>query len=550
MSFLSRTVVKTALAKIVLFSWALAFLTLNPDARAQTTLLSEGFEGAFPGSWAVDDVNPEGDPAYWKDVPNNFGSVRPHTGSWMGYCAGVGFAGPTFVPNYQSYMTAIMQRSVNLAGATSASLTFWFNIPSIESCCDRCAVAIDGTAVEVYRSATAGWQQATISLDPYVGTSVVIGFAFLSDDSVEFEGWYLDDILVTASGIAQQPNLIPYQPAGWSDEIVVSKVTGTRLDDSNLQPSDTLYIDAAVANNGAGTVNAGFTTELYVDNVLRTSWSTSPPMGVGSYTFITDYNIGSLAAGIHTIRIKADSASAASESNETDNEYTKTITISGAPDIGITPLTLNFNVTNPPGGAPSAPQTLSVESAAEEMQMASAEQLLVTVEAQRRFDQGEERIRVIVNLVSPPEKPRGPDWNSKAKLDVWQRAIKSRQDEVLSALAAAEFRVRHRFENQSGFSAAVTRQGFEKLTRHPRVASIQLAREVKPYLAQGIPLMNAAVYRSTYNGSGVSVAIVDSGVDYNHPRLGGGGFPNTKVIGGYDFGNSDADPGPDGDSHG
>ena len=43
--------------------------------------------------------------------------------------------------------------------------------------------------------------------------------------------------------------------------------------------------------------------------------------------------------------------------------------------------------------------------------------------------------------------------------------------------------------------------------------------------------------------------IVDTGIDYNHPKLGGGGFPNAKVIGGYDYGGSidspayqDADP--------
>jgi len=320
------------------------------------------------------------------------------------------------------------------------------------------------------------------------------------------------------------------------------------LDDSNLQPGDTLYIDAAVVNNGAGTVNATFTTELYVDDVLRTSWPSSPPLATGSYTFITDYPLGVLPAGTHTIRIKTDSANVIVESNETDNEYTKTITISGAPDIRITPLTLDFDITNSSGRGAAPPQTALASSDA--TQISSEQQLLVRTEALRRFDQGEERVRVIVNLVSPAGKPQGPDWDAKAKLEAWQQAIKSRQDEVLATLPAAEFRLRHRFENQSGFSGAVNRQGLERLAREPRVASIQLSREVKPYLAQGIPLMNAAVYRSTYEGSGVSVAIVDSGLDYTHPKLGGGGFPNTKVIGGYDFGSLDSDPGPDGDAHG
>jgi subtilisin family serine protease len=522
-------------------------LLVGPLAHAQTTVFFEGFEGAFPGNWTVADYDSDGFPAYWSDVPSLFGSVSAHSGSWKGYCAGVGYSGTQGSPQYQDDMFAEMARSANLTGATSASLTFWYNIPSIEEGVDICAAFVDDTVVWTTSAPTFGWQQATVDLSAYVGGTHIISFDFASDFSLVGEGWYLDDIAVTVT-VVQEPNLTPYQPPGWSDKIVVSKVTGTRTDDSNLQPGDSLYVDAAVVNNGAGPVNATFRTEVYVDNALRTFWSSSPPVPTGAYTFISDYSLGSLSAGTHTIRVKTDSNDAIAESNETDNEYTKTITISGTPDIRITPLTLNFNITNSPGGGAAAPQTSLAGPG--EIQMTAEQQLLVRSEARRRFDAGEERLRVIVNLVSPAGKPQGPDWDAKEKLQAWQRAIRSRQDDVLSALPAAEFRLRHRFENQSGFSGAVTREGFERLARHPRVASIQWSREVEPYLAQGIPLMNAAVYRSTYDGSGVSVAIVDSGVDYTHPRLGGAAFPNTKVIGGYDFGNLDTNPGPDSDAHG
>lgn len=43
-------------------------------------------------------------------------------------------------------------------------------------------------------------------------------------------------------------------------------------------------------------------------------------------------------------------------------------------------------------------------------------------------------------------------------------------------------------------------------------------------------------------GEGVKVGIIDSGVDYTHPALGGGSFPNAKVAGGYDVVDGDADP--------
>jgi subtilisin family serine protease len=43
-------------------------------------------------------------------------------------------------------------------------------------------------------------------------------------------------------------------------------------------------------------------------------------------------------------------------------------------------------------------------------------------------------------------------------------------------------------------------------------------------------------------GDSVVIGILDTGIDYLHEALGGAPFPNTKVIGGYDLVNNDADP--------
>ncbi|MEJ2205866.1 MAG: S8 family serine peptidase [Gemmatimonadota bacterium] len=45
-----------------------------------------------------------------------------------------------------------------------------------------------------------------------------------------------------------------------------------------------------------------------------------------------------------------------------------------------------------------------------------------------------------------------------------------------------------------------------------------------------------------YTGEGVVVGVIDGGIDYTHRALGGTGFPNDKVIGGWDFADNDADP--------
>jgi subtilisin family serine protease len=162
---------------------------------------------------------------------------------------------------------------------------------------------------------------------------------------------------------------------------------------------------------------------------------------------------------------------------------------------------------------------------------------------------GEQRVRVQV-LLANPEEAANPDWTDRAALVRVHEAVKQRQDRLLARLPAGEYKVRHRFENFAGFSAEITRGVLERLLNDPDVVSIEPVREVRVHLAQGIPLINGMVYRSTYNGAGVAAAVVDSGVDYTHPRLGGGGFPNSKVLGGYNIGDNNADPKPNGVAHG
>lgn len=126
-----------------------------------------------------------------------------------------------------------------------------------------------------------------------------------------------------------KPNLTPYKPSTWSDKIVVSKAIGTNTDSSPLYTTDTLYVDWAVANLGNASISTTFYTRLYVDNVLKQSWYISS-MPVNSYSPLTDYSIGTLSAGLHTLKIVTDATGVVAESNEGDNEYTKTITVNSA----------------------------------------------------------------------------------------------------------------------------------------------------------------------------------------------------------------------------
>ncbi len=116
---------------------------------------------------------------------------------------------------------------------------------------------------------------------------------------------------------------------------------------------------------------------------------------------------------------------------------------------------------------------------------------------------------------------------------------------AIGRLAASGMMVHQRFSYQFGFAAKVTPEALQRIVNSPDVLAVEKDAVLEPHLAQGIPLMNATAVRSTYTGAGVSIAICDTGIDTSHPRLGGGGFPNAKVIGGYDTGDNDADPRPD-----
>jgi subtilisin family serine protease len=161
------------------------------------------------------------------------------------------------------------------------------------------------------------------------------------------------------------------------------------------------------------------------------------------------------------------------------------------------------------------------------------------------FEQGQDKVKVIVNLAEPLATKAKTNWHSRQSRKQLQDEIKTIQSPVISAMGAGQFKLRYRFDNQAAFSAEVTLEALEQLENDPRVISIEPVYILQPHLRQGIALMHADTYRSTYNGAGVAIAICDTGIDYTHPMLGNGGFPNSKVIGGYDFGDSDTDPMPD-----
>ena len=126
------------------------------------------------------------------------------------------------------------------------------------------------------------------------------------------------------------PNLRPVRPDGWSDSLVVSNRQETHTDTLRLMAYDRLFVDFAVINSGGSPASAPFRIELFLDGRLRETFDVNPPLDPQVFRFREDYPLGRLSSGTHTLRLVIDGGEAVAESDESDNQYTKTFFVSGA----------------------------------------------------------------------------------------------------------------------------------------------------------------------------------------------------------------------------
>lgn len=173
------------------------------------------------------------------------------------------------------------------------------------------------------------------------------------------------------------------------------------------------------------------------------------------------------------------------------------------------------------------------------------------VKPPQRNDVYAEAEKVIVKLKSEPGKR-----TSSGRIAI-SSSLEQQQSQFLQDLQRIESRVKagrsnsitteitHRYKRVfNGFAISTSKGVREELEKLDYVASISEDKEVKMTDLQSSTIINAPKVWSQLNitGKGVRIGILDTGIDYNHPDLGGGFGPSFKVIGGYDFINNDTDP--------
>ena len=187
---------------VSLFS-LLVGLTAGPASGAVTNFV-EGFETGI-ANWIVGDGNPTGTAAYWGRVDSAFGGEGTHGGGFKAYCAATGHAGSINSPAYRDDMTAYLTRTLNLAGMTNATLSFWSRIPGIEASYDYARVLINNTELWSTDQPQTAWTLVTLSLESYLGGTHTLRFELSTDGSITHEGWYLDDITLTDAATPAPP---------------------------------------------------------------------------------------------------------------------------------------------------------------------------------------------------------------------------------------------------------------------------------------------------------------------------------------------------------
>ncbi len=179
-----------------------------------------------------------------------------------------------------------------------------------------------------------------------------------------------------------------------------------------------------------------------------------------------------------------------------------------------------------------------------------------------------EHLEVVVQLNDPPLAAIAGKRSERLDIAAAQRAyaaqLAARQDSFMQSagqLGATELARVSKALNAVIVSIPANR--LAELAKLPGVKSVRPVRHYERDLSETVPYIGAGFVQNTLNitGTGVTVAVLDSGIDYTHANLGGPGtpeayeaawgtsiydtrnttvtvstgFPTAKVIGGYDF---------------
>ncbi|MDR9854154.1 S8 family serine peptidase [Paenibacillus sp. VCA1] len=163
-----------------------------------------------------------------------------------------------------------------------------------------------------------------------------------------------------------------------------------------------------------------------------------------------------------------------------------------------------------------------------------------------------EPISVIVQLENDPLKvyESKPSLRARSSIGSYQTQLNQEHLTFKSAALAKTSAQFHREYSKvfNGYAVTLPANQVDQLLTLPGVKAvfpnaevhalpIEEKPEITPYMDESAPLIGAnEMWNSGYDGKGIKVAVIDTGIDYHHPSL------KDAYKGGYDFVDNDGDP--------
>ena len=151
-----------------------------------------------------------------------------------------------------------------------------------------------------------------------------------------------------------------------------------------------------------------------------------------------------------------------------------------------------------------------------------------------------------------PEGSRSLSSEEQALLLAQVKHLKATQEHTIARLQAQHLiSTVHRqyLHLLNGFAATIPAKKLKALAAAPGIRAVYPDHQVHATLDESVPLIGAPTLWAMTDpqgrpvrGQGIRVAVIDTGIDYTHPDLGGCFGSGCKVAGGYDFVNDDPDP--------
>ncbi len=132
--------------------------------------------------------------------------------------------------------------------------------------------------------------------------------------------------------------------------------------------------------------------------------------------------------------------------------------------------------------------------------------------------EGSANVVVAINMPAELRPTREPGFD----LAAWNAAVAAARSELLSTLTPDEFATTFDYQSVAGIAGRATPDAVVKLVDSGKVVRVDVDATTQATLTQAVPFTHLTSTQAMgMTGFGVTVAVIDTGIDGTHPDLAG-----------------------------